>query len=77
MPTRAPAHSICEGGEEGLTRGHGLETVDWSKQLSGDLSAGLAALDGLKIRTCAGLCLDLAEHTQNHMSMHVHSGAVD
>jgi YaaC-like Protein len=44
-----------DGGEEGLTKGHGLETIDWSNQLSGDLSVGLAALNGLKIRTCSGL----------------------
>jgi hypothetical protein len=44
-----------DGGEESLTKGHGLETVDWSNQLSGDLSVGLTALDGLKIRTCSGL----------------------
>jgi hypothetical protein len=66
-----------EGGEEGLSRGHGLETVDWSKQLSGELSSGLVALNDLKIRTCAGLFLDLAQHTKNRMSMHVRSGAVD
>jgi hypothetical protein len=65
------------GGEEGLTRGHGLETVEWSKQLSGDLSTGLAALNGLKIRSCAGLFLDLAQDTKNRRSMHVRSGAVD
>jgi hypothetical protein len=66
-----------DGGEEGLTRGHGLETVDWSKQLSGDLSTSLSTLNALKIRTSAGLFLDLAQSTRNRMSMHVHSGAVD
>jgi hypothetical protein len=66
-----------DGGEEGLTRGHGLETVEWSKQLSGDLSTGLAALSGLKIRTCGGLFLDLVQQTNNRMSMHVRSEAVD
>jgi hypothetical protein len=30
-----------DGGEEGLTKGHRLETIDWSNQLSGDLSVGL------------------------------------
>jgi len=65
-----------DGGEEGLTKGHGLETVDWSKQLSGDLSVGLRALSGLKVRTCSGLFSDLAKHTANRMSMHVRSGAV-
>ena len=66
-----------EGGEEGLTRGHGLETIEWGRQLSGDLTAGLAAMNELKIRTCAGVFLDLAQHTKNRMSMHVRSGAVD
>ncbi|MEH2530170.1 hypothetical protein V1277_003456 [Bradyrhizobium sp. AZCC 1588] len=65
------------GGEEGLTKGHGLETIDWSKHLSGDLSVGLAALSGLKIRTCSGLFSDLAKYTENRLSMHVRSGAVD
>ena len=66
-----------DGGEEGLTKGHGLETVDWSKQLAGDLSVGLSALSGLRIRTCSGLFSDLAKHTGNRMSMHVRSSAVD
>lgn len=66
-----------DGGEEGLSKGHGLETVDWSSQLSGDLSIGMAALDGLKIRTCSGLFSDFVEHTQNRISIHVSSSAVD
>ena len=66
-----------EGGEEGLTRGHGLETVDWAAQLSGDLSAGLSAVGGIKIRTCAGLLADIARETKNRLPMHVRSGAVD
>jgi YaaC-like Protein len=66
-----------DGGEECLTRGHGLETVDWSSQLSGDLSVGPAALGGLRIRTCSGLFLDFAKQTGNRMSMHVRSSSVD
>jgi hypothetical protein len=66
-----------DGGEEGLTKGHGLETIDWSNQLSGDLSVGLAALNGLKIRTCTGLFTDFVRQTGNRMSMHVRSSAVD
>jgi hypothetical protein len=65
------------GGEEGLTKAHGLEAIDWGNQLSGDLSIGLNALSGLKIRTCAGLFTDLAKETKNRMSMHVRSGGVD
>src|SRR5689334_13902746 len=59
-----------DGGEEGLTKGHGLETIDWSNQLSGDLSI-------LKIRTCSGLFSDSATQTGNRMSMHIRSSAVD
>ena len=66
-----------DGGEEGLTKGHGLETIDWSNQLSGDLSTGLAALRELKIRTCSGLFSDFLKQTGNRMSMHVRSSAVD
>jgi len=65
------------GGEEGLTKGHGLETLDWSTQLSGDLSVGLATLNGLRIRTCSGLFSDFVKHTKNRMSMHLRSGGVD
>lgn len=66
-----------DGGEEGLSKGHGLETVDWSNQLSGELSVGIAALYGLKIRTCSGLFSDFAEHTQSRIPIHVNSSAVD
>jgi hypothetical protein len=66
-----------DGGEECLTKGHGLETIDWSKRLSGDLSVSLNALNELKIRTCSGLFSDFAKQTENRMSMHVRSGAVD
>ncbi|MEQ1696161.1 MAG: YaaC family protein [Hyphomicrobiaceae bacterium] len=66
-----------DGGEECLTKGHGIETVDWSKQLSGELSVGIEAVSGLKIRTCSGLFADFAKETKNRLSMHVRSGAVD
>jgi hypothetical protein len=66
-----------DGGEEGLTKGHGLETVDWSNQLSGDLSVGLGALNGLKIRTCSGLFSDFVKQTENRMSIHIRSSAVE
>ncbi|MFZ1414510.1 MAG: YaaC family protein [Defluviicoccus sp.] len=65
-----------KGGEEGLTRGHGLETIDWSNNLSGELSVGLEALRKLKVRTCAGLFADLVSATKNRMSMHIQSSAV-
>lgn len=66
-----------EGGEETLTRSHGLETVDWNNQLSGDLSIGLPAVSALRFRTCSGLFSDFVEQTSNQMSMHVQSSAVD
>jgi hypothetical protein len=66
-----------DGGEEGLTKGHGLETIHWSNELSGDLSVGLAALNRLRIRTCSGLFADFVKQTGNRMSMHVRSSAVD
>jgi len=66
-----------DGGEECLTKGHGLETLDWSNQLSGELSVSLTALNGLRIRTCAGLFQDLVRQTKNRMPMHVRSSAVD
>jgi hypothetical protein len=66
-----------EGGEESLAKGHGLETIDWSNQLSGDLSVGLARLNGLKIRTCAGLFSHFLNQTKNRISIHVSSSAVD
>jgi hypothetical protein len=65
------------GGEEGLTKGHGLETIDWSNQLSGNLSVGLSSLSGLKIQTCSGPFSDFVKQTRNRMSMHVRSSAVD
>lgn len=65
------------GGEEGLKRGHGLETVGWTHQLSGKISAGLEGLGGLRVRTCSGLFSDLAKETNNRISIHVRSSGVD
>jgi hypothetical protein len=66
-----------DGGEEGLAKGHGIETIDWSKQLSGDLSSSMEAVSGLKIRTCAGLFADFVKETKNRISLHVRSDVVD
>lgn len=66
-----------EGGEEGLARGHGLETVGWPKTLSGPVSTSLAALGDLSVRTCEGLFSDLIHHTRNRVCFHVRSSAVD
>lgn len=66
-----------EGGEESLTRGHGLETINWSIQFSGDLSIGLGLLTEIKVRTKRGLFSDLANATNNRVSIHTNSAAVD
>jgi hypothetical protein len=66
-----------EGGEEGLSRGHGLETVGWPKTLSGQVSTSLAALGDLRVRTCDGLFTDLVRQTRNRLCFHVRSSAVD
>jgi len=65
------------GGEESLTKGHGLETVSWSAILSGDISTALGNIGELKIRTCGGLFNDMMNITRNSMMMHVRSAAVD
>ncbi len=66
-----------DGGEEGLARGHGLMIIDWGKQLSGDLSMGLASLASLRIQTCSGLFSDFIRGTNNRISIHVNSSGVD
>jgi len=66
-----------DGGEEKLTSGHGLNTVDWSGVLSGDLSTGLGSLLNLKVQTCSGLFGDFIRETQNRISIHVRSSGVD
>jgi len=64
-------------GEESLTASHGLETVDWSTTLAGEVAAGLARLESLSIRTSRGTFTDLLRETENLMCLHVHSSAVD
>lgn len=66
-----------EGGEAGLTPGHGLETVGWGDVMSGDIAVGLTRLSELKIRTRAGLFSDFVTHTKNRLCIHVDSGGVD
>ena len=66
-----------EGGEEGLTTGHGIETVGWRDVMSGDTAAGLTRLGELTIRRRAGLFSDFVTHTKNRISMHVRSQGVD
>ena len=64
-------------GEESITKGHGLETVDWSRTLSGDLSTALKTMGELKIRSCSGLFNDFLTQTNNRICMHIRSAAVD
>jgi hypothetical protein len=65
------------GGEEGLTAGHGLETVDWARVMAGDMTQALRSLSNLRVRTRAGLFSDFLSYTKNRMSIHVNSAAVD
>lgn len=65
------------GGEEGLTGSHGLETVGWGDILSGETSNGLRNIGNLKIRTTSGLFNDFINHTDNQISLHVNSSDVD
>lgn len=65
------------GGEESLTGSHGLETVAWVDSMSGDVSKGLKNLENLKVRTCRGLFADFITQTENRLSVHVNSSAVD
>jgi hypothetical protein len=64
-------------GEGSLVRGHGLETVDWSATLSGDLSTALSSIGNLKVRTSAGLFNDFVVHTDNRICIHARSSSVD
>lgn len=52
-----------DAGEEGLKRGHGLETISWDKVLSGDMSKALSSINNLSVRICNGLFLDLSVFT--------------
>ncbi|MBB2793839.1 UNVERIFIED_ORG: hypothetical protein GGD58_002698 [Rhizobium pisi] len=66
-----------EGGEEGLTRGYGLETVQWPDTLSGELAHAIANIGNLKVRTTRGLFQDLVTETNNRLPIHATSQAVD
>ena len=66
-----------DGGEECITGGHGLQAVDWGRQLSGEASKGLKKLLDLKVQTCGGLFNDFLRVTQNRISLHVRSSGVD
>ena len=65
------------GGEECLTRGHGIETVDWGVVMGGDTAEGLKRLNELEIRRRNGLFSDFVNHTCNRMVFHIRSAGVD
>lgn len=65
-----------EGGEEGLTQGHGLETVAWAKTLSGDLPVALASISKLRVRTCGGLYSDLQSATRKRTVLQIYDRTV-
>lgn len=64
-------------GEAGLHQGHGLNTVNWSAALAGELPKALSAIDSLQVRTCAGLFSDFVRQTENHLCIHTRSSSVD
>lgn len=66
-----------DAGEQGLTKGHGLETLGWTETLSGDLGQALANLGMLQVRTSAGVFNDLVLATKNYICLHINSSAVD
>jgi hypothetical protein len=66
-----------DGGEESLTKGHGLNTVEWRQVMSGETSIGLENLLNLEIQTCSGIFSDFVRETENRVSIHVNSSEVD
>jgi YaaC-like protein len=65
------------GGEEGLTAGHGLTTENWSNELSGNLNTALKKIGNLKVKTTSGLFTDFINGTGNIMTFHIRSSGVD
>lgn len=66
-----------DGGEETLTKGHGLETVGWANQLSTKVPESLPQLLALSLRSTAGLFSELLAATENTNCIHVRSAKVD
>ena len=67
----------ADGGEEGLHRGHGIETVRWGELMSGGTTDGLTRLSELRVRVRSGLFSDFMKYTSNRMAIHIRSAAVD
>lgn len=66
-----------KSGEESLTSGHGITTVNWDSCLSGDPINGLRNLGSLLIQPCSGLFSDFVNETKNQTFLHVSSDAID
>ena len=66
-----------DGGEEGLSNGHGLETVRWGNVMSGNTASALGRLGELRIRRRGGLFSDFMKYTENRISIHINSAGVD
>ena len=66
-----------DGGEETLTKSHGLETVGWASQLSTKMPESLPQLLDLSIRSTVGLFSELLVVTENTNCIHVRSARVD
>jgi YaaC-like Protein len=68
---------LKHGGEETLTQGHGLRTIDWSHQLLGNDSNHLSEIMNLKIEISSGLFFDFLKATNNEITIHINSSGVD
>jgi len=66
-----------DGGEESPTAGHGLRTVNWNKQLSGDPMIALKSLGDIKVQISSGLFCDFIKVTKNRILIHDKSDEVD
>jgi len=64
-------------GEEGLTKGHGLETNNWHKHLDGELKSATRNVGKISVKVCSGLFLEFANLTENLMPLHIYSEAID
>ena len=65
------------GGEESLTKGHGLQVDAWGSILSGEISQAISKIGNLQIETCSGLFNDFIESTNNILCLHVIGSTVD
>ena len=64
------------GGEASVAPAHGLETVGWSKVMSGNLAKSLKSLGNLKVRMRRGLFSEFLTQSDNTTLLHWRTGAV-